>query len=156
MWRRKRSSSQSDFSNFYAVRFWFKSLSLSHTCTAIYIYMCVCVCLHIYIYIYISCKMMEFKICIFWQHFFIDTYLIEHNIHFFVYIFFFVKPFELPYWSYDIWRELDDKPSIISYFPSAFCPTWGHHQGRMYYKSDVTFVCTLLFCKNERLYSFIV
>ena len=24
--------------------------------------------------------------------------------------------------------------------PSTFCPTLGHHQGRIYYKSDVTFV----------------
>ena len=68
----------------------------------------------------------------------------------FVYIFF-VNPFELAYFSYDIWRELVDKSSILSYFPSTFCPTLGHHQGRMYYKSDVTFVCTLLLCKNEHV-----
>ena len=29
--------------------------------------------------IFMSCRILEFKICIFWQHFFIDTYLIEHN-----------------------------------------------------------------------------
>ena len=40
----------------------------------------------------------------------------------FVYIFF-VNPFELPYQSYDIRQELVDKPSMISYFPSTFCPT---------------------------------
>ena len=65
---------------------------------------------------------------------------------------FFVNPLELPYWSYDIRRELVDKPSIISYFPSTFCPTLVHHQGRMSYKSDITFVCKLLLCKNEHLY----
>ena len=26
--------------------------------------------------------------------------------------------------------------------PSTFCPTLGHHQGRIYYKSDITFVLT--------------
>ena len=34
---------------------------------------------------------------------------------------------ELPYRSYDIWQELINKPSIISYFPSTFCPAVGHH-----------------------------
>ena len=89
-----------------------------------------------YIYIYI-----------FWQHFLIHTYLIEHNRHF-LSTYFFVNPFNFLYWSYDIWRESVDKPSLISYLPSTFCPTMGHHQGRMYYKSDVNFVCTLLLCKN--------
>ena len=73
-----------------------------------------------------------------------------------VHIFFFVNPFKLPYWSNDIRRELVDKSSIISYFPSTFCPTLGHYQGRMYYKSVVTFVSTLLLCKNEHLYCCIV
>ena len=98
---------------------------------------------------------MEPYLYIFWQHFFIDTYLIEHNRHF-LSTYFFVNHFELSYWSYDIWPELVDKPFIISYFPRTFCPTLGHHQGRMYYKSDVTFVCALQLCKNERLYCCIV
>ena len=68
------------------------------------------------------------------------------NIMNFLSIYFFVNPFELPYWSYDIRWELVDKPSIISNFPRTFCPTLGHHRGRVYYKSDVTFVCTLLLC----------
>ena len=72
---------------------------------------------HTYIYIYI--------------------YLIEHNRHF-LSTYFFVNPFKLPYWSCDIWRKLVDKSSIISYFPSTCNPTLGHHQVRMYYKSDVT------------------
>ena len=42
----------------------------------------------------------------------------------------------------DILWELVDKFSIVSYFPSTFSPTLGHHQGRMYYESDVTFVST--------------
>ena len=104
----------------------------THTHTHTYIYVCV----YIYTYIY-------------WQHFFIDTYLIEHNRNF-LSTYFFVNPFELPYWSYDIWLELVNRPSIISYFSSTFCPTLDHHhQGRMYYKSDATFVCTLLLCKKK-------
>ena len=52
---------------------------------------------------------------------------------FFVYIFF-VNPFKLLNRSFDFRQELVDKPSIISYFSSTFCPTLGHHQRRMYYK----------------------
>ncbi len=83
--------------------------------------------------------------------------MIEYNRHFLT-TYIFVNPFELAYSSYDIRRELVDKSSIISFFPSTFCPTLGHHQSGkgMYYKSDVTFVCTLLLCKNERLYWCIV
>ena len=92
---------------------------------------------HIYIYIYI------------------DAYLIEHNIHF-LSTYVFVNHFKLPYRSYDIQRELVDKPSIISYFPSTFSPNLGHHQGKVYYKRDVTFVCTLLLYKNQHLYCCIV
>ena len=65
---------------------------------------------------------------------------------------FFVNPFELANRSYDIRQDLVDKPSIISYFPSTFCQTLGHLQGKMYYKSHVTFVCTLLLRKNECSY----
>ena len=77
-------------------------------------------------------------------HIYIYISLIEYR--YFLSTYFFVNPFELPYWSYDIRQELVDKPSIISHFPSTFCPTLGHYLGRMYYKSDVTFVCTLLLC----------
>ena len=89
------------------------------------------------------------------KNFVVCIYLIKHYRHF-LSTYFFVNLFDLPYLSYDIWWELVDKSSIISYFPSTFCSTLGHHQGRMYYKSDVTFVCTLLLCKNERLYCCIV
>ena len=66
-------------------------------------------------------------VCVFRQHFFIDAYLIEHYRHFlFAYVF--DNPFELPYRSYEIRQELVDKLSIISYFPSSFCPTLGHGQ----------------------------
>ena len=45
--------------------------------------------------------------------------------------------------------NMEDKSSIISCFPSTFCPTLNHHQGIMYYKSDVTFVCPVLLCKKS-------
>ena len=32
--------------------------------------------------IFMICRIMEFKVCIFWMHFLIDTYLIEQNRHF--------------------------------------------------------------------------
>ena len=73
--------------------------------------------------------------------------LIEYNRHFCLHIFLLI----LSSCCIDIRRELVNKPFIISYFQSTFCPTSGPHQGAMYYKSDVTFVCTLLLCKNERL-----
>ena len=38
------------------------------------------------------------------------------------------------------WRELIYVLSIVVCIPSTFYPTLGHHQGRIYYKSDVTFV----------------
>ena len=78
-------------------------------------------------------------ICIFWQHFFINTNFVEHNRHF-PYTYFLVDPFILPYCFYCIRRELIDVFSIIVLIPSTFCPTLGHHEGRIYYKSDVTFV----------------
>ena len=78
----------------------------------------------------------------------IYIYMTEHNRHF-LSTYFFVNPFELPYWSYDIRWELVDKSSIISYFPSTFYPNLGHHQGRMYYKRYITFVCTLLLRKKS-------
>ena len=95
---------------------------------------------HIYIYIYIW---------IFWQHFFININFVEYNRHF-LSTYFLVDPFILPYWSCSIRRELIDVSSIIVYFLSMFCSTMGHHQERMYYKSDVTFVCTKLLCKKKK------
>ena len=42
---------------------------------------------------------------------------------------------------------------MIVYFPSTFSPTLVHHQGRISYKSDVNFVCTLLLCKKKNVYA---
>ena len=89
---------------------------------------------HIYIYIYIY-------VCIFWQHFFVNTYFIKHNRHF-MSTYFLLDPFELPYYFYHIrgGGELIYVLSIVVCIPSPFYPTLGHHQRRIYYKSDVTFV----------------
>ena len=54
--------------------------------------------------------------------------------------YFLLDPFEFPYYFYRIRGELIYVLSIVVCIPSTFCPTLGHHQGRIYYKSDVTFV----------------
>ena len=41
--------------------------------------------------------------------------------------------------------------SIVVCIPSTFCPTLGHHQGRIYYKSDVTFVLANYYCVRTSL-----
>ena len=92
----------------------------------VYLYVCVCVCVYIYIYIYIRTH----------------TNFVEHNKHF-LSTYFLLDPFILPYCFYRIQRELIDVFSIIVYIPSTFCLTSGDHQGRIYYKSDVTFVFAL-------------
>ena len=55
-------------------------------------------------------------------------------------IYFLLDPFEFPYYFYRIWGELIYVLSIVLCIPSTFCLTFGHHQGRIYYKSDITFV----------------
>ena len=54
--------------------------------------------------------------------------------------YFFPDPVEFPYYFYRIRGELIYVLSIVVCIPSTFCPTLGHHQERIYYKSDVTFV----------------
>ena len=54
--------------------------------------------------------------------------------------YFLLDPFEFPYYFYRIRGELIYVLSIVVYIPSTFCPTLGHQQGRIYYKSDVAFV----------------
>ena len=41
--------------------------------------------------------------------------------------------------------------SIVVCIPSTFCPTLGKHQGRIYYKSDVTFVLAYSYCVRASL-----
>ena len=54
--------------------------------------------------------------------------------------YFLLDPFEFPYYFYRIRGELIYVLSIVVCIPSTSNPTLGHHQGRIYYKSDVTFV----------------
>ena len=77
-------------------------------------------------------------ICIFWQHFFVNTNFIQHNRHF-LSTYFLLNQFVFPYCFYCIRRQLTYVLSIVVCIPSTFCPTLSHHQGRIYYKSDVTF-----------------
>ena len=92
--------------------------------------LCVCVCMYIYIYIYI--------------------YFIKHNRHF-MSTYFLLDPFEFPYYFYCILGELIYVLSIVACIPSTFCPTLGHHQGRIYYKSDVTFLLAYYYCVRASL-----
>ena len=75
---------------------------------------------------------------------------ITHNRHF-MSTYFLLDPFEFPYYFYGILGELIYVLSIIVCIPSTFCPTLGHHQGRMYYKSDVTFVFAYYYCVRASL-----
>ena len=85
----------------------------------------------IYIYIYI----------------YIHANIIEHNRHFMP-TYSLLDPFEFPYYFYRIRGELIKVLSIVVCIPSTFCPTLGHHQGRICYKSDVTCFSKLLLCKD--------
>ena len=60
--------------------------------------------------------------------------------------YFLLDPFEFSYYFYRILGELIYVLSIVACIPSTFCPTLGHHQGRIYYKSDVTFVLAYYYC----------
>ena len=62
-------------------------------------------------------------------------------------IYFCIYPFQLPNWFYSIRRELVDETPITTCYPSTFYPILGNHQGCVYCKIDVTFVCSLLHCK---------
>ena len=92
-----------------------------------------------YIYIYI-----------YRQHFFVNANFIKHNRHFMP-TYFLLDPFEFPYYFYRIRRKLIYVLSIVVCIPSTFCPTLGHHQGRIYYKSDVTFVLANYYCVRTSL-----
>ena len=82
--------------------------------------------------IFMSCMIMEFKICIFRQHFFVNANFIKHNRHF-MSTYFLLDPFEFPYYFYHIRGELIYVFSIVVCIPTTFCPNLGHHQGRIYY-----------------------
>ena len=74
-----------------------------------------------------------------WWYIYIYANFMKHNRHF-MSTYFLLDPFEFRYYFYRILGELIYVLSIVACIPSTFCPTLGHHQGRIYYKSDVTFV----------------
>ena len=110
-------------------------------CACVYISSNIPKCKYIYIYIYIYINIYIY-IYIYWQHFFVKTNFIKHNRHF-MSTYFLLDPFEFPYYFYLIrGGELIYVLSLVVCIPSTFWPILGHHQGRIYYKSDVTFVLT--------------
>ena len=90
-------------------------------------------------------KRNQIKSYIYRQHFFVNANFIKHNRHF-MSTYFLLDPFKFPYYFYRIRGELIYVLSIVVCIPSTFCPTLGHHQGRIYYKSDVTFVFAFYYC----------
>ena len=93
---------------------------------------CVCVCVYIYVYIYIY-----ICVCVYFGSI---SLLIQISLNiidiFCLHIFFWIRL----YCFYHIHQELIYVLSIVVYILSTFCPTLGHHQGRIYYESDATFV----------------
>ena len=90
-----------------------------------------CTCTHMYVFV---------------QYFFINAYFIVQYIHV-LSTYFCLYPFELPNWFYcDRW-DLVDETLITNCYPFTFCLILGYHQGCVYCKSNLTFACTLLFCK---------
>ena len=75
---------------------------------------------------------------------------IKLNRHF-MSTYFLLDPFEFPYYFYRIREESIYVLSIVVCISSTFCPTLGHHQGRIYYKSDVTFVLANYYCVRASL-----
>ena len=75
---------------------------------------------------------------------------IKHN-GYFMSTYFLLDPFKFPYYFYRIRGELIYVLSIVVCIPSTFCPTLGHHQGRIYYRSDVTFVLAYYNCVRASL-----
>ena len=76
---------------------------------------------------------------------------IKHNRHF-MSTYFLLDPFEFPYYFYHTRGELIYVLSIVVCIPRTFCLTLGHHQGRIYYKSDVTFVLAYYYCQSAVIF----
>ena len=63
-----------------------------------------------------------------------------------------LDPFKFPYNFYHIRGELIYVLSIVVCIPSTFCPTLGHHQGRIYYKSYIyIYIMFNEICINEEM-----
>ena len=86
---------------------------------------------------------------------YIYTNFIKHN-RYFLPTYCLLDPFVFPYCFYRIRHELIYVLSIVVCIPSTFCPTLDHHQGRVYYKSDITFVFAYYYCVRASLPSRII
>ena len=84
------------------------------------------------------------------HYFFVNANFIKHNRHV-MSTYFLLDPFESPYYFYRIRGELIYVLSIVVCIPSIFFPTLGHHQRRIYYKSDVTFYLAYYYCVRASL-----
>ena len=82
------------------------------------------------------------------RYIYIYIYLIKQYRHR-LFTHFCIYPFESPHRFYSIWRELDNKPRIINWLSIAFWLILDHHQGCVYWESDVTFACALLLFKRR-------
>ena len=102
--------------------------------------MCVCV-VCVYIYIYRERERKTYINALTHTYTYMNINFIKHKRHFMP-TYFLLDPFEFPYYFYRIRGELIYVLSIVVCIPSTFCPTLGHHQRRIYYKSDVIFVLT--------------
>ena len=78
------------------------------------------------------------------------TNFIKHNRHF-MSTYFLLDPFLFPYCFYRIRGELIYVLSIVVCIPSTFCPTLGHHQVRIYYKSNVTLANAIILNGKDAL-----
>ena len=117
-----------------------------------YIYVCVCIyiCIYVYIYIYIYIYTYIYIYIYMYIYMYIYANFIEHNRHFMPTCSL-LDPFEFPYYFYRIRGELIKVLSIVVCISSTFCPTLGHHLGRICYKSDVTFVLANFYCVRTSL-----
>ena len=117
-----------------------------YICFYVYIYIYIYISVHVCVYIYVCVSLYVYIcmcVCMCMSNF------IKQYRHF-LSIYFCVGPFKLPHWFYDICGELVNNPSIINWFPCAFCPILGHYPGwGLHCKSNVTFTCILLLCKNR-------
>ena len=59
--------------------------------------------------------------------------------------------FEFLYYFYRIRGGIDLCIVHSCMYPYYFLPTLGHHKGRIYYKSDVTFVLAYYYCVRASL-----
>ena len=119
-------------------------------CVCVYLYIYMCVYIYIYVYIHICIYICVYIYVYIYVYRYVYANFIEHNRHFMP-TYSLLDPFEFPYYFYRIRGELIKVLSIVVCIPSTFCPTLDHHQGRICYKSEVTFVLANYYCVRTSL-----